>query len=99
MPRIASTHDMISRLSILTVARSPVAARTAVFIDQDGALLDPLPPNADPTRLRFRPGACESLAALAATGLALIVVTNQSGLSLGRFTRWEFSQLQAALAD
>ena len=97
MPRIASTHDMIARPGIPTVARSSVAARAAVFIDQDGALLAPLPLNADPTQLRFRPGACESLAALAATGLALIVVTNQSGLSLGRFTRWEFSQLQAAL--
>jgi D-glycero-D-manno-heptose 1,7-bisphosphate phosphatase len=97
MPRTASTHDMIARPSIPTVARSPVAARAAVFIDQDGALLNPLQPNADPTQLRFRAGACDSLAALAATGMALIVVTNQSGLSLGRFTRWEFSQLQAVL--
>jgi histidinol-phosphate phosphatase family protein len=37
------------------------------------------------------------MAALAAKGLALIVVTNQSGLSLGHLTRWEFSQIQAAL--
>jgi histidinol-phosphate phosphatase family protein len=73
------------------------AARTAVFIDKDGTLLDDVPHNADPTLLRFQPGALESLAALAAAGLSLVVVTNQSGLSLGHFTRAQFSQLQAAL--
>ena len=73
------------------------ATRAAVFIDKDGTLLDDVPHNADPTRLRFQPGALESLAALATAGLALVVVTNQSGLSLGYFTRWQFSQLQAAL--
>ena len=71
--------------------------RAAVFIDKDGTLLDDVPHNADPTLLRFQPGALESLAALATAGLALVVVTNQSGLSLGYFTRWQFSQLQAAL--
>ena len=73
------------------------AARAAVFIDKDGTLLDDVPHNADPALLRFQPGALESLTALAAAGLALVVVTNQSGLSLGYFTRSQFSQLQAAL--
>lgn len=75
----------------------PVPARSAVFIDKDGTLLDEVPHNTDPALLRFQPGALESLATLAAAGLALVVVTNQSGLSHGYFTRWEFSQLQAAL--
>lgn len=73
------------------------ATRAAVFIDKDGTLLEDVPHNADPTLLRFQPGALDSLAALASAGLALVVVTNQSGLSLGYFTRWQFSQLQAAL--
>lgn len=76
---------------------SAPATRAAVFIDKDGTLLDQVPHNTDPARLRFQPGALESLAALATAGLALVVVTNQSGLSLGTFTRWQFSQLQAAL--
>ncbi len=78
-------------------ARSTPTLRAAVFIDKDGTLLDDTTRDADPRRLQFQPGAFESLAALAAKGLALIVVTNQSGLSLGHVTRWEFSQLQAAL--
>ena len=75
----------------------PAATRSAVFIDKDGTLLNDLPHNTDPALMHFQPGAIESLAALAAAGLALVVVTNQSGLSHGYFTRWEFSQLQAAL--
>ena len=71
--------------------------QAAVFIDKDGTLLADVPHNTDPTQLRFQPGALESLAALATAGLALVVVTNQSGLSQGYFTRWQFSQLQAAL--
>ena len=88
---------MIATAPIRPVDSPPAAARTAVFLDKDGTLLNSVPHNADPTLLRFQPGALESLAALAAAGLALIVVTNQSGLSLGYFTRWQFSQLQAAL--
>ena len=87
---------MTASMASLGIA-SRAAARAAVFIDKDGTLLDETPHNTDPALLRFQPGACESLAALAARGLALIVVTNQSGLALGRFTRVEFSQLQAAL--
>ncbi len=79
------------------VVRSAAAARAAVFIDKDGTLLGDAPHHGDSAQLRFQPGAFESLATLAATGLALIVVTNQSGLSLGHLTRLEFSQMQAAL--
>lgn len=75
----------------------PAPTRSAVFIDKDGTLLADVPHNTNPALLRFQPGALESLAALAAAGLALVVISNQSGLSLGYFTRWEFSQLQAAL--
>jgi histidinol-phosphate phosphatase family protein len=39
----------------------------------------------------------ESLAELASRGYALLVVTNQSGLARGYFTRTQFARLQAAL--
>lgn len=79
----------------------PVAARRpgrpAVFVDKDGTLVENVPNNVDPAQLRFMPGALPALASLAAAGYALLVVTNQSGLALGSFTRAQFAQLQAAL--
>lgn len=74
-----------------------VALRTAVFIDKDGTLIENVPYNADPALLRFMPAALESLAALAAAGHALLIVTNQSGLAHGYFTRAQFGRLQAVL--
>lgn len=71
--------------------------RPALFIDKDGTLIENVPYNADPARLRFQPGACEALAACAAAGFALVVVSNQSGLALGRFTHGQFATLRAAL--
>lgn len=71
--------------------------RPALFVDKDGTLVENVPYNADPARLRFQPGACEALAAFAAAGFALVVVSNQSGLALGRFTHRQFATLRAEL--
>lgn len=71
--------------------------RPAVFIDKDGTLVENVPWNVDPARLRFQPGALPALVALAAAGYALVLVTNQSGLAEGRFTLGEFELLRLAL--
>ncbi len=71
--------------------------RAAVFIDKDGTLVENVPYNVDPAQLRFMPGAREALAALARAGHPLLIVTNQSGLARGRFTRLQFAELQAVL--
>lgn len=75
------------------------AARPAVFIDKDGTLVENVPYNADPARLVFMPGALAALAALAEAGYALVIVTNQSGLALGRFSAAQWQRLQAVLHD
>jgi histidinol-phosphate phosphatase family protein len=77
--------------------RTPPPGRPAVFIDKDGTLIDNVPYNTDPALLAFKPGAFEALATLAAQGFALLVVTNQSGLARGYFTRAQFARLEAAL--
>jgi len=71
--------------------------RPAVFIDKDGTLVENVPYNVDTARLQFLPGAPQALAALAAGGYALVVVTNQSGLALGRFGSGAFARLRSAL--
>jgi D,D-heptose 1,7-bisphosphate phosphatase len=57
----------------------------AVFIDKDGTLLEDVPYNADPALMRFASGAREALALLAAYPFALFVISNQSGVALGKF--------------
>lgn len=71
--------------------------RPALFIDKDGTLVENVPYNVDPARLRFMPGAGAALARLQRAGLALIIVTNQSGLARGLFTPAEFDHLQQTL--
>lgn len=76
---------------------SPPPLHACLFIDKDGTLVDNVPYNVDPALLRFRPGAGEALARLQQAGLALLIVSNQSGLARGRFTRAEFARLQQVL--
>jgi len=71
--------------------------RPCLFIDKDGTLVQNVPYNVDPALLRFMPGAGAALARLQRAGLALVIVTNQSGLARGYFTREQFDALQQAL--
>jgi histidinol-phosphate phosphatase family protein len=71
--------------------------RPAVFIDKDGTLVENVPYNVDPALLRFTPHALGALRTLERAGYALVVVSNQPGLALGRFTRAQFVALQQAL--
>ena len=57
----------------------------AVFLDKDGTLVEDVPYNVDPARVRLAPGAAEGLAALHAAGYRLVVVSNQSGVARGHF--------------
>lgn len=58
----------------------------AVLLDRDGTLVHDVPYNGDPELVRPVDGAAEALARLRAAGLRIGVVTNQSGIALGRFT-------------
>lgn len=57
----------------------------AAFLDKDGTLIEDVPYNVDPARIRLAPGAGEGLAALHAAGFRLVVVSNQSGVARGLF--------------
>ncbi|QXL85809.1 HAD family hydrolase [Comamonas sp. NLF-1-9] len=69
-----------------------------IFVDKDGTLVENVPYNVDPDLLKFKPGALRALAALAARGFAIVVVTNQSGVARGYFTRTQLTRLRDALA-
>jgi histidinol-phosphate phosphatase family protein len=60
------------------------ARRTrAVLFDRDGTLVENVPYNGDPERVRLLPGARQAVARVRAAGLAVGVVTNQSGMASG----------------
>jgi lipopolysaccharide heptosyltransferase II len=58
--------------------------RPAVFLDKDGTLIEDIPYNVDPDRIRLARGA-ERLRELVTAGYKLVVVSNQSGLARGYF--------------
>jgi D-glycero-D-manno-heptose 1,7-bisphosphate phosphatase len=59
------------------------AGAPAVFLDRDGTLIEDAGYPSDPDRVRPVPGAIEGLRRLGATGLLLVVVSNQSGIGRG----------------
>jgi D-glycero-D-manno-heptose 1,7-bisphosphate phosphatase len=65
--------------------RTGVGGRTVVFVDKDGTLIEDLPYNVRPERVRFAPGAREAVRLLGLAGLPIVIVTNQSGVARGYF--------------
>ncbi|MEU3033314.1 HAD family hydrolase [Streptomyces griseoaurantiacus] len=55
----------------------------AVLFDRDGTLVEDVPYNGDPARVRPVPGAREALDRLRARGIRTAVVSNQSGVARG----------------
>ncbi|MFC3584503.1 D-glycero-alpha-D-manno-heptose-1,7-bisphosphate 7-phosphatase [Streptantibioticus rubrisoli] len=63
------------------------ALPTAVLFDRDGTLIEDVPYNGAPERVRPVPGARRALSALRRHGILLGVVSNQSGIARGLLTR------------
>ncbi|MDF3287791.1 HAD family hydrolase [Streptomyces sp. RB6PN23] len=64
----------------------PAAWPRAVLFDRDGTLIEDVPYNGAPERVRPMPGARQALSALRRHGIALGVVSNQSGIARGLLT-------------
>ncbi|MFI8962568.1 D-glycero-alpha-D-manno-heptose-1,7-bisphosphate 7-phosphatase [Streptomyces sp. NPDC053493] len=65
----------------------PDAVPDAVLFDRDGTLIVDVPYNGDPRRVVPVPDAAEALALLRSAGVAVGVVSNQSGVARGLLTR------------
>ena len=72
--------------------RPPVRA---VLFDRDGTLVEDVPYNNDPDKVVPRPGATEAVALAREHGLAVGVVTNQSGVGRGLLTERELAAVTA----
>ena len=58
----------------------------AVFLDRDGTIIHDVGYLSDPAQVEVLPGAPNALKLLRDMGLALVVVSNQSGVARGMFT-------------
>ncbi|WP_454049321.1 HAD-IIIA family hydrolase [Cellulomonas sp. Marseille-Q8402] len=70
----------------------------AVLFDRDGTLVHDVPYNGDPDRVRPVAGAREVLDALRAAGVAVGVVSNQSGIARGLLDRADVDAVNARVA-
>jgi histidinol-phosphate phosphatase family protein len=73
--------------------------KLAVFLDKDGTLVEDVPFNVDPDRMRLTPGVGEGLALLHEAGYQLIVVSNQSGVARGLFTERALAMVERRLRE
>lgn len=71
----------------------------AVLLDKDGTLLENVPYNVDPARMKLAPGAARALRTLGETGMPIAVVSNQPGVALGRFPERELGAVRQRLAE
>jgi histidinol-phosphate phosphatase family protein len=74
-----------------------------VLLDKDGTLIEDLPYNVDPRKIRLAPGAADALRLWGAAGWRVAVITNQSGVARGYFPIEALdavaSHLEATLRD
>lgn len=71
----------------------------AVFLDKDGTLVEDVPFNVDPSRIRLAVRAGAALRLLASLGYVLFVVSNQSGVARGIFDESALVPVWSRLAE
>jgi D,D-heptose 1,7-bisphosphate phosphatase len=80
-----------------TKYQSHTSPTGAIFLNKDGAVLIDIPPNVDPLRMRFAAGAFAGLDRLGLLGLPLIVISNQPGVALGKFSVDKLAPMRSQL--
>jgi len=73
------------------------STRPAAFLDRDGTIVVEREYLADPDGVILVPGTVEALRALRAEGLAIVVVTNQSGIARGYYSEEQYRAVAARL--
>jgi histidinol-phosphate phosphatase family protein len=75
----------------------PEEPKPAVFLDKDGTLIEDVPYNIDPQKIRLSPGAEQGLSALHEAGYPIVVVSNQSGVARGLFPESALEEVENTL--
>ncbi len=77
------------------LARPPAVPRPAAFLDRDGTIVEERHYLSDPAGVALLPNAAEALRRLRDLGLALVVVTNQSGIGRGLYALSDYRRVAA----
>lgn len=80
----ASLRDI--GLPLRVVRCEPATRPTVAFLDRDGTIIEDRHYLADPDGVHLLSGAADGLQLMAAAGIRLVVVSNQSGVGRGRIT-------------
>lgn len=84
-------------------ARAAHASKRAAFLDRDGTIIQDAHYLADPDGVRLLPGVEAPIAELNASGILVIVITNQSGIAQGLLTEAQYQatrhRMEALLAE
>jgi D-glycero-D-manno-heptose 1,7-bisphosphate phosphatase len=74
-------------------------ARRAAFLDRDGTIIDDLNYISRPDQVRLRPNVAEAIGLLNENDVAVVVVTNQSGIARGMFTVADYEAVRDRVAQ
>jgi histidinol-phosphate phosphatase family protein len=76
-----------------------VSGRRAAFLDRDGTIIEDVSYIARPDDARLRPGAAEAIRTLNERDIAVVVITNQSGIARGMFTDADYEAVRARVDE
>jgi histidinol-phosphate phosphatase family protein len=78
--------------------REPITRRAA-FLDRDGTIIEDRGDLGDPNDVALVPGAADAVRRLKDAGLAVVLVTNQSGIARGTITQQQFEAVQQRMLE
>jgi histidinol-phosphate phosphatase family protein len=102
IPPAATLHWFAGRVRarrLLRAAARPNGKPRAVLFDRDGTLIVNVPYNGDPDLVVPMPGARAALDRLRDAGLALAVISNQSGVARGLMTSGDVDRVATRVED
>jgi D-glycero-D-manno-heptose 1,7-bisphosphate phosphatase len=70
------------------------ADRKAIFIDKDGTLIEDVPYNVDPNKIKLSTNCLTGLRNLKEKGYLLVIISNQSGVARGYFKEKELPAVE-----
>src|SRR5262245_61929462 len=95
--RGSAEHPLDSEGVWCQIIRRPTPGRPALFLDRDGAVVEETGYLCRVDDIVVIPGAAEVIAAANQRSIAVIMVTNQSGIGRGYYGWAEFKSVQDAI--
>ena len=76
-----------------------MTGRPAAFLDRDGTIIRDASYVRDPADVELLPGAADAIRRLGARGVAVVVITNQSGIARGWLSVAEYESVRGRMND